>query len=1027
MNEFKIKTGLILGSSPTQPVNSITDSSAFERDASSTLATVKAIHGFVETTVFPINASISRIDASLNDQIDGAAIFVPTASIGYGLAWHAGMLDVSVSSGGSATLAGLLDVSISDVSNFNMLRYDSDSSKWINIAPIEASSLFWELTIPLLREASIGTGLNWVDGFITAAAGTPNVANGLQILADGSIGLGGLINQNTNIELFNNELIISGSDGLLGMYMASVPNLLISLYSGNGGLQMYGGPGGSVSLYSNNDSLHLIDDGIVNGTTFYSNLGKGIEYGADYSATFVDRSLIDKAWVQTQLVYVDTSLIAIDSSIFDIWLQLLQLDASIQGLNASLNDFADGDSIYLMDSCIGTGLNWVDGFLTANGVPNVANGLVILGDGSIGLGGTLTESTTITLTGNTLELIESGGGVGNGTGLVIMPSLGYTNLTGLVANNDGGSLTLYPGSFNHLWFGDGDTGAHSTGIQQFAQYIALNNNGGEIVRFDASGFRYSSDLSYLWGPNSLVDKNYVDLSIGAVWTKLDTIDARGGDNGLGILGDGSIGLGGILNKITTVDLNAFYFAIKDNTVGNGIQFNLNEAGSAYITGTGGELWIAPSSAYISHYNVTGGSQFLLNGPTGVFNVGANPIIFFDASGLRYSSDYSYLWNERSIPDVGYVNSSLGVVWTKFAQVDASLDDVVDGYSLFLPNASLGTGLVWDSGYLTASGGGGSIGAANGLHILPDGSIGFGGELIGETSIGLLSYNYAVYGFVDYGGGAILQSQCTLSANAGSNWVFQRLDTYAYSNFGISSDLITLQTYNQNTGAQATLNFGTAFGAPEAGNLQLTFSGIAGIIDLNPTPAGLQYQYDYSATMVGNSLIHKGYVDACVGVIWTKFAQVDASLDDVVDGYSLFVPNASLGLGLSWNTVTNLLDVSIVSSDPSSAEIWNQISQLDASIIRIDASLNDVVDAYGVFLPNSSIGSGLSWNHTNYLDVSIAQDPSINQLYTMVLDSSITKIGNQNTDGSWRFVIDSSGNLSVQKRITGSWVEKGNFN
>jgi hypothetical protein len=35
------------------------------------------------------------------------------------------------------------------------------------------------------------------------------------------------------------------------------------------------------------------------------------------------------------------------------------------------------------------------------------------------------------------------------------------------------------------------------------------------------------------------------------------------------------------------------------------------------------------------------------------------------------------------------------------------------------------------------------------------------------------------------------------------------------------------------------------------------------------------------------------------------------------------------------------------------------------------------------------------------------------------------IGSISVDGSWRFVID-SGNLSVQKREGGSWVEKGSF-
>jgi len=36
------------------------------------------------------------------------------------------------------------------------------------------------------------------------------------------------------------------------------------------------------------------------------------------------------------------------------------------------------------------------------------------------------------------------------------------------------------------------------------------------------------------------------------------------------------------------------------------------------------------------------------------------------------------------------------------------------------------------------------------------------------------------------------------------------------------------------------------------------------------------------------------------------------------------------------------------------------------------------------------------------------------------------LGDPCTNGSWRFVVLTNGTLSVQKRISGSWVEKGNF-
>ena len=46
---------------------------------------------------------------------------------------------------------------------------------------------------------------------------------------------------------------------------------------------------------------------------------------------------------------------------------------------------------------------------------------------------------------------------------------------------------------------------------------------------------------------------------------------------------------------------------------------------------------------------------------------------------------------------------------------------------------------------------------------------------------------------------------------------------------------------------------------------------------------------------------------------------------------------------------------------------------------------------------------------------------------VVVSGDYLSMGDPKTNGSWRFMIDTSGNMSVQKRVSGSWVEKGNFN
>jgi hypothetical protein len=127
--EFKIKTGLILGATPTVPVFSIQNAStSIVIDASDILVTAKAIYDFVNSRVSP------------------------------------------------NTLAGLSDVSIVNASDFNMIRYDYASGKWKNIAPTEASLYFWELSTPLLRESSIGSGLVWSGGMLNVSVGIADYA-----------------------------------------------------------------------------------------------------------------------------------------------------------------------------------------------------------------------------------------------------------------------------------------------------------------------------------------------------------------------------------------------------------------------------------------------------------------------------------------------------------------------------------------------------------------------------------------------------------------------------------------------------------------------------------------------------------------------------------------------------------------------------------------------------------------------------------------------------------------------------------
>ncbi|OQB05993.1 MAG: hypothetical protein BWY21_01958 [Parcubacteria group bacterium ADurb.Bin216] len=94
-----------------------------------------------------LKADKTYVDGSLNAKQDiiPAGTYVKEASLGDGLVWNAGQLDVSVAGGsGASSLSGLSDVSISSLSDKDALIYDSSNAKWINVPTTDISSLYYE-------------------------------------------------------------------------------------------------------------------------------------------------------------------------------------------------------------------------------------------------------------------------------------------------------------------------------------------------------------------------------------------------------------------------------------------------------------------------------------------------------------------------------------------------------------------------------------------------------------------------------------------------------------------------------------------------------------------------------------------------------------------------------------------------------------------------------------------------------------------------------------------------------------------
>jgi len=152
-----------------------------------------------------------------------------------------------------------------------------------------------------------------------------------------------------------------------------------------------------------------------------------------------------------------------------------------------------------------------------------------------------------------------------------------------------------------------------------------------------------------------------------------------------------------------------------------------------------------------------------------------------------------------------------------------------------------------------------------------------------------------------------------------------------------------------------------------------------------------------------------------------------------------LPSAQKSKALYFDTVTNRISYGDVSSGPTPTEYWT----LDGSI------LSPTDDTVNVELSAIQIGTDAGTVVVMDMDVSSATTGT-EESYSFNIDgSTVAKVygkavtggalseigfvvetaqymGNPNTNGSWRFYPDSNGDLVFEKRIAGTWTEKGKF-
>ena len=181
-----------------------------------------------------------------------------------------------------------------NISNGEGLVYATDySSTFVTHSLVDKSYVDNAVSIingDFITGVTAGDGLSGggTSGFITLDV---NTGNGLSIISD-IVSLGGTLSQNTLINGSGYDLTIGNSGYItLTSSVFDVEASFISLDAGIGNIQILAdtgidlvATGGDLSFVANSGSV-----GITN--------GEGLVYDADYSATFVTHSLIDKAYV----------------------------------------------------------------------------------------------------------------------------------------------------------------------------------------------------------------------------------------------------------------------------------------------------------------------------------------------------------------------------------------------------------------------------------------------------------------------------------------------------------------------------------------------------------------------------------------------------------------------------------------------------------------------------------------------------------------------------------------------------------
>ena len=423
----------------------------------------------------------------------------------------------------------------------------------------------------------------YVDSLVSAVGAT----NGLTEYLPGIVGLGGTLSQNTTIngDLF--DLTIENLNTL------TVTASLIDFQLDNGSVFIDSGDNGTVDIYAGGvliyatSSIDIATNGeftitTSTGSVTTTNL-EGLVYTSDYTGTFVTNSLITKQ-------YVDNAL------------------SSFSG-----------------------------GMTPSNGLSEISTGV-------IGLGGTLSQNTTIS--GNLFDLT-----IGN---------IDIIHMTSSVFDVEAEFVSIDAGTGSMQLIADYDIDIVSTTGQ-----INITGDSGNVTIDNLEGLVYTQDYTSTFVTYSLITKGYVDAGTASLWNAINSIGGGGGmtpSNGLSEISTGVIGLGGTLSQNTYINGDGYSL-----TVGNvdiihmtSSIFDVEAEFVSIDAGTGSMQLIADDDIDI----LSNGNQISIGGQSGRVTTG-------NLEGLVYTSDYTGTFITQSLITKGYVDAGTSSIWNYITTMGAN--------------------------------------------------------------------------------------------------------------------------------------------------------------------------------------------------------------------------------------------------------------------------------------------------------------------------------------------------------------------